>query len=97
MLRTLSDLNGVDVYGHGGTARGMLRALSNIFIRPGSGGLAHLEEVFDSLIRFADSEVRAQAGRAGIFQPWAFSQLVVAAREADRMLRARHARSRRRR
>jgi hypothetical protein len=94
VLRTLSDLNGVDVYGHGGTAIGTLRALTNIFVRPGSGGINHLAKVFKGLVRFANAEIRRPAGREGLFQPSVFSQLVVAAREADRLIRLRPAKNR---
>jgi hypothetical protein len=86
VLRTLSDLNGVDVYGHGGSAVGALRELTNIFVRPGVD-IAHLKAVFRGLVHFADRKVRPAAGAQGLFQPSAFARLVIAAREIDQLLR----------
>jgi hypothetical protein len=85
VLRTLSDLNGVDVYGHGGTPTGVLRELTNIFARPGVD-LIRLRRVFRGLSRYAEREIRPLAGPAGLFQPSAFIRLVIAAREQDRLL-----------
>jgi hypothetical protein len=84
--RTLSDLNGVDVYVHQGTAVGVLRELCNMFVRPGSAGLPRLVQIFRILTRFADEELRRTAGPAGLYEPRLFARLVVQARRIERVL-----------
>lgn len=86
LQRTLSDLNGVDVYAHNGTGLGVLRALSNIFVRPGSPGLPRLRQILTYLVRFADEQLRPTAGSAGLYEPRLFARLVVQARAIDQVL-----------
>lgn len=74
---SLSDLNGTDPYVHGGTVRGLLAAVNDIFTRPDRAvRMTDVERIYRRLSRYA-------TGRFGddLYRPAAFSELVYVARQ----------------
>ncbi len=95
LLRTCSDLNGIDAEIHDGTSEGALRAVSNLFARPEPTPLKHLVLLTDAL-RGAAARIKATVGSGGIYAATAFDHLVLTARVADVELRPRARDGRRR-
>jgi hypothetical protein len=85
-MRTLSDLNGTDVYGHRGTPNGVLAALLNIFSRPGQGlSVAVLKRVYHHLEKQA-GRIMNQEHAESVFERRVFQRL---AKEASRFVQER--------
>ena len=79
LQRTLSDLNGIDPYIHHGTPAGMIRAILEMFRRPGGHRVEVVEaERLVSHLRVAAKKVRAR-WNGTLFRPGAFRELVTAA------------------
>ncbi|MGH9460390.1 MAG: hypothetical protein ACRD1X_04180 [Vicinamibacteria bacterium] len=87
--KSLSDLAGTDEYVHGGTPRGVLRALTNALVRRRhQPTVAELEEDYRDVSEYA-SELKGRLRTATIFQARPFRELVaVAQRSASRRVAA---------
>lgn len=78
--KSLSDLDGTEVYIHSGTVRGVFAQLANAFVREArQPTVQQMEVVFDKLTR-AVPVVKQQAGTRDLFAASVFTKLVVFAR-----------------
>lgn len=78
--KSLSDLDGTEIYVHGGTVRGVLVQLANAFVRSvRQPTVPRMQEVFDELQANVPS-IRREAGNSDLFTASVFSKLVVFAR-----------------
>lgn len=68
LQRTLSDLNGFEVFTHGGTGHGLLAALPNMFLRRESPVMSELLACTRDL-HAAAAEI-AQLSRLELLPPW---------------------------
>ncbi len=76
--RAASDLGGVDVYAHGGTARGAIAAMTNAFVRRSqSAALSDLVGIHRRLRDWTDREFRHARPRRSLYEPAVFRSLVV--------------------
>jgi hypothetical protein len=79
LQRTLSDLNGIDPYIHDGTPQGVVRAILEMFRRPGGKRVDITEaERVVARLRIAARAVRARWDGT-LFRPGAFRELVATA------------------
>src|SRR5260370_42340227 len=77
--KSLSDLDGIDVYVHGGTVNGVLRELSNALVRKrNQPSLAQLLAVYRDLRR-ASVNILKQAGSPSLYSARVVRDLVLAA------------------
>jgi len=75
-----SDLGGVDVYEHRGTARGVLVALTNAFVRRGHPAeFRDLSVLYRHLREWAKINCRRARPRRSVYEPAMFKRLVVVA------------------
>jgi hypothetical protein len=78
--KSLSDLDGTEVYIHGGTVRGVFGQLANAFVRAArQPTVQEMDTVFQKLER-AVPAIKRDAGSSDLFATSVFSKLVVAAR-----------------
>jgi len=84
---TLSDLNGLDPQVHGGTKRGMIRCVLNVFGGGAVGQLRRIEGVTEELERFVRATKRA-TGADDMFQAEIFRQTLIAAADLVEVHRA---------
>jgi hypothetical protein len=77
--RSTSDVNGIDPQIHGGTARGLMAGLRNIFRQPGN--VTTVPEMLASYraVRHKLPELRRNAGGKSLFEAAVFQDLTVAA------------------
>jgi hypothetical protein len=76
--RAASDLGGVDVYAHGGTARGAIAAMTNAFVRRSqSAVVSDLFRLHRRLRDWTDREFRRARPRRSLYEPAVFRSLVV--------------------
>ena len=75
---TLSDLNGLDPQVHGGTIRGIVRCMLNIFGGGTAGQLQRIEDATRDLSEFVRATVRA-SDSDDMFQADIFRQTIIAA------------------
>ncbi|MGB6133633.1 MAG: hypothetical protein WCC14_01555 [Acidobacteriaceae bacterium] len=77
--RSTSDVNGIDPQIHGGTARGLMAGLRNIFRQPGN--VTTVPEMLASYraVRHKVPELRRNAGGKSLFEAAVFQDLTVAA------------------
>ncbi len=80
LQRTLSDLNGFEVFTHGGTVKGLLAALPSMFLRGKAPGVPELVACAGNLIA-AGENLKREMGTDDLFQPAAFRELAIAAAE----------------
>jgi hypothetical protein len=80
LQKSLSDLNGTDVFIHGGTVEGVLRELSHSFINAESPTLDETKKVYRALRR-AQPQLLQASGSTTVFAPRAFKQMALLARE----------------
>ena len=80
LQRTLSDLNGFEVFTHGGMVKGLLAALPNMFLRSKAPAVPELVACAGNLIAAADN-LKREMGKDDLFQPVAFRKLAIAAAE----------------
>jgi hypothetical protein len=78
LQRTLSDLNGFEVFTHGGTGRGLLAALPDMFLRREAPRMSELLACTRALGAFAKN-LKKESGKEDLFQPAAFRELALAA------------------
>lgn len=84
--KSISDINGIDPLIHGGSARGVLREITNAFDR------AHLQPTPEQLeavygdLRRAAADLKAQYRSASLFTPTLFRRLVIAAQALTKSL-----------
>lgn len=77
--RTLSDLSGADVYVHDGTVRGVLREISNAFIRETrKATFPQMMQVYQ-LTRRAQPSILRKSGASSIFSARAFKDVCLCA------------------
>ncbi len=82
--KSLSDLGGTDEHVHGGTARGLLRALTNALARSRHRPtVAELEQIYADLVKAA-SAIKQSLGTDSLYSARPFKELVVAARISAR-------------
>ena len=88
--KSLSDLDGTEVYVHGGTVRGIFAQLANAFVRSArQPTVGRMQEVFDDLQEYLPS-IKREAGTSELFASSVFSRSVVFARTtADSQQRSR--------
>lgn len=78
--KSLSDLDGTEVYVHGGTVRGIFAQLANAFVRSArQPTVGRMQEVFDDLQEYLPS-IKREAGTSELFASSVFSRSVVFAR-----------------
>lgn len=81
VLKSLSDLAGTDVYGHGGTTRGVFRQLGNALVRVASQPSAQdMQFVYDRL-RHALPALLRRTGSRTVFEANVFRELATLATE----------------
>jgi hypothetical protein len=87
ILKSLSDLNGTDVYIHNGRIDGVFRELSNALSREGrQPGLSQMQMIYRGL-RKAVPAVRQRSGSQTLFEARPFRELsVIASNLADRIV-----------
>ena len=77
LSRSLSDLNGIDPYIHGGTVRGVFRALTNALVRVESQpGVEDMHDIYTELRRAVPGIMR-QSGADSLFEASVFRSLAV--------------------
>lgn len=86
LQRTLSDLNGFEVFTHGGTGHGLLAALPNMFLRRESPVMSELLACTRDLHAMAKG-LKKEIGEDDLFQPAAFRKLALAAAEIAQLSR----------
>jgi hypothetical protein len=85
ILKSLSDLNGSDVYVHDGSVRGVFRELCNAFKRTtGQPTVQQMEAVYRDL-RITLPQIMRQAGAKSPFTARVFSDVCVRARAVHRL------------
>lgn len=84
--KSLSDLGGTDEYVHGGTPRGVLRALANALVRQRQRPSVDDLEVIYEALRLAAEEIKRRLRADSLFEARAFRELVVTARMSERGL-----------
>lgn len=85
LQKSLSDLSGTDPVVHGETARGMLRAIEDLFRRRmGQPSPEHVVRLYSALNRIAWHMKR---NREDLYQPSAFRVLVATAQRISEQLR----------
>ena len=83
--KSLSDLNGTDVYIHSGTVDGVLRELRNALVRrKHQPTMQELRQIFSDLKR-ASSKLKREHGTSTLYDSRMFRELVVLAREASKL------------
>ena len=80
LQRTLSDLNGFEVFTHGGTVKTLMAALPNMFLRSEAPAVAELVACAGNLIATAYN-LKREMGKDDLFQPVAFRKVALAAAE----------------
>lgn len=81
VLKSLSDLGGTDVYGHGGTVKGVFRQLGNALVRiERQPSVQDMQFVYDRLRKALPGLLKRTAGRT-VFEANAFKELVMLATE----------------
>jgi hypothetical protein len=75
--KSVSDLNGTDFYIHNGTAEGVMRELSNAFIRRGITvpGMMHSYKTLNRLL----AKLKVNSGSTNVFTARMFQDLITAA------------------
>lgn len=86
LQRTLSDLNGFEVFIHGGTEQGLLATLPNIFVRKEAPALPDLLACTRQL-RASAERLKNDMGSKDLFQPAAFRKLALVAAEIAELSR----------
>lgn len=86
LQRTLSDLNGFEAFTHGGTQKGLLAALPNMFLRHDAPPITDLLACVENLGATAEN-LKDETGKDDLFQPSAFRKLVLAAAEIAELSR----------
>jgi len=88
LQKSLSDLNGTDVFIHGGTVEGVLRGLSDCFVKVnGPPPMAVSRRIYRELRR-AQSGVLRRFGAQTIYSPRVFKELALMARALTARIRA---------
>lgn len=84
-LKSLSDINGTEIYVHGGTVAGVFRELCNAFVRERlQPSVQQMNDIYGYLRRNAP-EILRRAGTASVFGARVFRELSLAgSRAADR-------------
>lgn len=83
--KSLSDLNGTDVYIHNGTVDGVLRELRNALVRrKHQPTMPELRQIFSDLKR-ASRKLKLEHGTSTLYDSRMFRELVVLAREAPKL------------
>jgi len=83
-----SDLGGVDVYEHKGSAPGVLVSLNNAFVRrTRPADVRHLATVYRKLKAWADQNCRRARPRRSVYEPAVFKRLVIVATAVSREAR----------
>ena len=78
--KSLSDLDGTEIYYHGGTVRGIFGQLANAFVRSArQPTVGRMEEIFEELQNYLPA-IRREAGSPDMFAASVFTRLVVFAR-----------------
>jgi len=78
--KSLSDLDGTEIYVHGGTVRGIFGQLANAFVRSAKQPtVGRMQEVFEELQNYLPG-IKREAGSPDLFAPSVFTRLVVFAR-----------------
>ena len=84
VAKSLSDLAGTDEHVHGGTPRGVLRALTNALARSRHRPtVAELEQIYTDLAAAA-AAIKESLGAHSLYSARPFKELVVAARISAR-------------
>lgn len=84
LSKSLSDLGGTDELLHGGTPRGVLRALTNALARSRHRPtVAELDRIYEDLV-VAAGAIKASLGTGSLYGARPFKELVVAARISAR-------------
>ncbi len=82
LQKSLSDLDGTEVYIHGGEVRGVLRELSNAFVKTEhQPTVPQMEAIYAELVR-ASAKIKRDAGTPSLFEARPFAELVAGARVA---------------
>jgi hypothetical protein len=77
LQKSLSDLNGTDVYVHGGTPSGVFRQLSNAFVRSRTQPtIAEMTRIYDGLLKNVRT-ILIETGAGSLFEASAFKRLSV--------------------
>lgn len=88
LQKSLSDLNGTDVFIHGGTVEGVLRGLIDCFVKvSGPPPIAETKRIYRELRRAQPSVLR-RVGAKTIFSPRVFKELALMARVLTTRMRA---------
>jgi hypothetical protein len=87
VLKSLSDLNGTEVYIHAGSPRGVFRELGNAFVRrKKQPTMLQMEAVYDEVTRNIP-KLKTRSGAASIFEARMFKDIsVLASASADRIV-----------
>jgi hypothetical protein len=88
--RSTSDINGIDPQSHGGTPKGVMAGLRNIFRQPGN--VTTVPEMLASYrsLKRKVPELRRNAGSRSLFEASVFRDLTVAALvESEKIIRSR--------
>lgn len=80
--KSLSDLNGTDVYIHDGTADGVLRELGNAMVREHQPTIREMRRIFDDL-KIASAKLKQDHGTSSLYDARMFKDLVVLARRSS--------------
>ena len=84
LQKSLSDLNGFEVFVHNGTVNGLLDELTNVFVRAGyEVDVGDLAVLYRDLRKFAEA-LKKRPGSHDLFRPQAFFRLVIASQEFAR-------------
>jgi len=78
LAKSMSDLDGTDPYIHDGTVRGVLREVSNAFVRPHQATVPQMMKMYRDL-RHGVPKILHNAGTKSPFSARAFSDLCLAA------------------
>jgi hypothetical protein len=75
-LRALSDLNGTDIFEHGGKPSGVIGAILDIFSRPGQSITVRQVEKSYRTLRATARRLMKQEKAKSVFEPRVFARLV---------------------
>ena len=79
--KSLSDLNGTDVYIHGGTIKGVLREMGNAFVRRKKSSVPQMWEIYRE-VRKQIPTILVRCGAGSVFEARAFREISLAANVA---------------
>jgi hypothetical protein len=81
LAKSLSDLNGTDVYIHGGTIKGVFREMGNAFVRRKKASVPEMWEIYRQ-VKKEIPRTLARCGAGSMFEARAFQEISLAANVA---------------